>query len=59
METDKHISLGLSYIETEGDAKEFTQFINDILNRKIKTDKSTKPLPKTPVKITKKNLKKK
>ena len=58
METEKYISLGDRYIEIEGGEKKITQFIDDILNGKIKTEISTKPLPKTPVKVTKKNLKK-
>ena len=59
METDKYISLGDSYIEKEVDEKEVTHFIDAILNGKIKTEISTKPLPETSVKIAKKNLKKK
>ena len=43
METDKYISLGDSYIETEGDGKEVTQFIDDILNGKKRTEISAKP----------------
>ena len=58
METDKYISLGDSYIETEGDEKEVTHFIDALLNGKIKTEISKKPLPRNSVKIAKKNLKK-
>ena len=57
METDKYFSLGDSYIETEYDEKEVTQFIDDISNGKVKMERSTQPFPKTPVKLTKKNLK--
>ena len=56
METNKYISLGDSYIDI-GDEREVAQYIDDISNGKIKVVLSTKPLPKTPVKITK-NLKK-
>ena len=58
METDKYISLGDRYIDIEGDEREVAQYIDDISNGKIKVVLSTKPLPKTPVKITTKNLKK-
>ena len=44
------ISLGDSYIDKEGGEKEVTQFTDDILNGKIKTEISTNLLPKTPVK---------
>ena len=57
MENDKLISLRDSYIEIEGVEKEVTQFIDDILDGKIKMVKFTKPTPKTPVKLTKKYLK--
>ena len=57
METDKYIFLGDSYIDIEGGEKEVTQFIDDILNRKTKMESSTEPIPKTPVKLTKKNKK--
>ena len=53
----KYISLGDSYIEIEGDEKKVTQFIDGVLNGKKKMEISTEPLPKTPVKITKKNVK--
>ena len=58
METDKYISLGDSYIDTEGSEEEVAQFMDDILNGKIKMEMSTESLPQTPVKLTKKNLKK-
>ena len=57
MEKDKFISLADSYIEIEGDEKEVTQFIDDILDEKIKIVITTKSLSKTPVKLTKSNLK--
>ena len=56
MEKDKYIPLGDCYKdinELEGE-----QFIDGILDRKIKMKITTKSLPKTPVKLTKKNLKK-
>ena len=49
METDKNISLGDSYIDIEGGEKEVAQFIDDILNGKIKMELSTESLPKIPV----------
>ena len=58
MESDKKISLGEGYLEIEGDEKGVTQFIDDFLNEKIKTKIYTKPLLKTPVKLTRKNPKK-
>ena len=58
MEKDEYFSLGDSYIEIQGDEKQVAQFIDDILNGKIKFELSTKFLPETPVKLTKKNLKK-
>ena len=50
--------LGDSYKDIEGDAKEVTQFIDDILDGKIKMEITTRSLPKTPVTLTKKNIKK-
>ena len=50
---DSYISLGDSYIEKEGDEKEVAQFIDDILNGKIKMCKFTNSIPKTPVNLTK------
>ena len=58
MEQDKYISLGDSYIEIQSDETEVIQFINAYLSGKIQTELSIKPLPKTPVKLTKKNLEK-
>ena len=58
MEKDKYISLGDSYIEIQADEEQVAQFKDDILNGKIKIETSTKSLPKTLVKLTKKNLKK-
>ena len=58
MEQHKNISLGDSFIEIEGVENDVSQFVDDILSRKIKMRLSTKPLSKTPVKSTKKNLKK-
>ena len=63
MDQDKCISLGDSYIEIEGVEKDISQFKDDILNGKIIFKLSTKslpkaPVPKTPVKLTRKNLKK-
>ena len=58
MEKDNYISLSDSYIQIEGDEKEVIQFIDDILNGKIEMVKSTKLQTKTPVKLTKTNLKK-
>ena len=58
MEKDKYFSLGDSYIEIQGHEKQVAQFNDDILNGKIKFELSTKSSPKTPVKLTKKNLKK-
>ena len=48
MEQDKYISLGDSYIDwvKQGDDTEVTQFIDDVLNGKIKLELFTKPLPK-------------
>ena len=57
MEKDKYISLAESYIEIEGGEKEVTQIIDDILDEKIKIVNTTKSLSKTPVKLTKRNLK--
>ena len=57
MKQDKNISLGNSYIEIEGSEKEVAQFRNDILDGKILMELSTKPIPKTPVELRKKNLK--
>ena len=37
--------------------KKVTQFLDDFLDGKIRMDLSTKSIPKTPVKITKINLK--
>ena len=56
MENDKYIFLGDSYKDHEGDAKEVTQFIDDILDGKIQMEITTKSIPKTPVKLTEKNL---
>ena len=58
MEIDKYISLGDSFINFVGDAKEVIQFIVDTLDGKKKMVLTTKPLPKTPVNLTKKNFKK-
>ena len=58
MEKGKNISLRDSYIEIQGDEKEVAQNIDDISNGIIKMVISTKSLPKTPVRFTKKNLKK-
>ena len=58
MGNDKYISLGDRYINIVGDAKEVTRFIDDALDGKMKMTLITKTLPKTPVKLTKKNLKK-
>ena len=57
MENDKNISSRDSNIDIEADGKEVTQIVDDILERKIKMVIFTKPVPKTPVKLTKKNLK--
>ena len=59
METNKCISLGDSYIETEGDEQKVAEFIDDNLNEKVEIEMFTKTLPKNPVKLTKINLKKK
>ena len=56
MQNGKYISLGDSYENNEGDAKEVTQFIDDILDGKIQMEITTKSIPKTPVKLTEKNL---
>ena len=58
MEKDKYISLDDCNIEIQGDEKQVAQLNDDNLNGKIKFELSTKPLPKTPVKLTRKNLKK-
>ena len=58
MENDKYIYLRDSYIEIEGKKKKVKQFIDDTLDEKKMMELSTKSLPKTPVKLTKKNLKK-
>ena len=58
MENDKCISLSDSHIKIEGDEKEVALFTDDILDGKIKMEISTKSLPKTPVNLTKKNLRK-
>ena len=57
MEADKFISLRDSFIEIQGDEKEVTQYIDDISNGKIVMVLSKKSLPKTPVKLTKRNIK--
>ena len=54
IEIDKYISLGDSYKEKEGDEKGVTQFIDDILNERIKMKISTKPIPKNSCKINEK-----
>ena len=46
------------YIEIQGDQTEVIQFIDAILSGKLQTEISTKRLLKTPVKLTKKNLRK-
>ena len=60
MEPDKYIDLRDSYIEIQSDGKQIAEFEEDMLNRKITFELITKPisLPKPPVKLTKKNLKK-
>ena len=58
METDTYIFLGDSYIEIEGAEKEVAKFTDDALNAKKKMVFSAKSLLQTPVKLTKKNLKK-
>ena len=58
MEQDKYISLRDSYIEIEGSEKEVAHFRDDISKGKRMMELCTKPLPKTPVELTKKNLKK-
>ena len=58
MGNDKYISLADSSIDIEGGPKEVTQFIDVILEGKIKMVITTRSLPKTPVELTKKNLKK-
>ena len=59
MESDKYFSLGDSYIEIQGDEKGVAQYIDDKSNGKTKFVLFTKSLPnKTPVKMTKLNLKK-
>ena len=58
MENDKYISLRDSYLEIQEDEKEVAVYIDDVSNGKIMMVLSTKPLPRTPVKLTKKNLKK-
>ena len=57
MEKDKNISLGDSYLEKQGDEKQVAHFEDDTLNGK-KIELSRKSLPKNPVKLSKKNLKK-
>ena len=57
METDKCNSSCDSYTEIQGNEKEVAKFTDDILDGKLKMVISTKPVPKTPVKLTKKNLK--
>ena len=49
MENDKYFSLGDSYIDIN--EKEVVEFIDDILDGKLKTEITTKSLPKTPVKL--------
>ena len=58
MEKDKYIYLGDSYIKIAGNENQITQFKNDFSIGKIQMVLSTKPLPKPPVKLSKKNLKK-
>ena len=60
MEKDKYFDLCDSYIEKQGDEKQIAQFEEDMLNGKITLELITKqlPLPKPPVKLTKKNLRK-
>ena len=57
MEKDKYVYLGDSYIQIKSGEKEVPRFIDGALDGKIKTVLSTKPSPKTLVKLTKKNLK--
>ena len=58
MEQDKHISLGDSYIQIEGDEKEVLHFIDDVLNGKINMELSTKSLSEFTVKIKEKETEK-
>ena len=60
MEKDINIDLRDSYIEIQCGEKQIAQFEEDKLNGKITFELITKPLPlpKHPVKSTKKNLRK-
>ena len=58
MKTDKRNSLSDSYIDKECCEKEVAHFINGNFYGKINMEMSTKSLPKFPVKLTKKNLRK-
>ena len=58
MANDKNSSLADNYIEVPGDEKVVAQNIDDILDGKRKMVITTRSLPKTPVKLMKKNLKK-
>ena len=58
MEKVKNVSLGDSYLEKQGEEKQVSQFEDDTLNGKIKFELCRKSLPKTPLKLSKKNLKK-
>ena len=56
MEQDENISLKNCYNEFTGDDNAVAQFIDDISKGNIQMEIHTKSLPKTPVKLTKKNL---
>ena len=58
MEKDIGIDLCDSYIEIQGDGKQIAHFEEDMLKSEITFELITKSLPKPPVKLTKKNLKK-
>ena len=60
MEQDKYIHLRDSYIEIQGDENQIAQFEEDMLREKITFEliKKPLPLPKPPVNLLKKNLKK-
>ena len=56
METDKYF-FRCSYIDIKSAEEKVAKNIDDISKGKILLVLSTKSLPKTPVKLTKKNLK--
>ena len=58
MENYKYIASGDSYLDIKGGVKEVLLFTYVILNGKLKMLITTKSPPKTPVQLTKKNLKK-